>query len=229
MPSQHPKYGDATYMVFLVEDVIFHIPNRLLKQSQFFREMIKETHTGLELEGKDNEHPVSLGGISAFEMTSFLDVTQSPLLEGNSELTFSQWTAALHLATMWSFDGIQEKIIEQVDKTISAADPLDRIDASLKCRVEKWLHPAYVALCTRETGLSDAEAERLGIRRSTAIWRVRESLYRPNPPVNPPANSPPSVPTPWGFPPAPVRVPNVIPSDAKALDLVKKEEALKFS
>ncbi|KAG9041484.1 hypothetical protein FS837_012207 [Tulasnella sp. UAMH 9824] len=223
MPSQHPKYGDASYMVFLVEDMIFHVPNRRIRQSQFFREMLGGTHTGLELEGKDNEHPISLGGISAFEMASFLDVTQSPRLDEDSELTFSQWTAALHLATMWSFDDIRERIIQRVDKMISEVDPIDRIEASLKCRVEKWLHPAYVVLCKRETGLTDAEGERLGFRRSMAIWRVRESL-RPNRSRNP---APRLSPGPgWHFAP---EVPIHQDSDAKALDSINKEEALKFS
>lgn len=67
--------------------MIFEVPNRLLKQSQFFREMLEGTHTGLELGGKDDEHPITLGGISAFEITSFLDVTQSPCVYFVSFLT----------------------------------------------------------------------------------------------------------------------------------------------
>lgn len=77
---------------------------------------------------------------------------------------------------MWNFDRIRERVIEQMDKTISSACPLDRIDASLKCRVKEWLHPAYEDLCKRTTTLSDLEAERLGLRRSAAIWRIREWL-----------------------------------------------------
>ncbi|KAG8949670.1 hypothetical protein FRC04_008416 [Tulasnella sp. 424] len=176
MPSEHPKYGDATYLVFLVEDILFHVPLRRLKQSQYFRDMIEETHTGLESEGKSNEHPIFLSGISAFEMTSFLDALDSSFLSGDPKLEFAQWAAALHLATMWSFDDVREMIITHMDKTIETADPFDRIDASLKCRVEKWLHPAYQAICQRAEGLKDEEAERLGLRRSAAIWRIRESL-----------------------------------------------------
>ncbi|KAG8928402.1 hypothetical protein FRC00_001762 [Tulasnella sp. 408] len=227
MSSRHPKYGDASYTVF------------------------SGTPTGLELEGRNNEHPITLGEISAFDMTSFLDVTESRRLDGDSEPTFSQWIAALHLATMWSFDNIREKIIEQVEQTISTADPIDRIEASLKCRVEKWLHPAYVILCKRESVLSDAEAERLGLRRSMAIWRVREALR----PIQPPQPIQPSRPSTYRPPvqhgdqsgfikslfsptyelePEPFHYPDygdttVVLSDAKALDLIKKEEALKFS
>lgn len=35
--------------------------------------MIDESHTGTEGEGKSDENPIGLGGITAFEMASFLD------------------------------------------------------------------------------------------------------------------------------------------------------------
>ncbi|KAG8928404.1 hypothetical protein FRC00_001764, partial [Tulasnella sp. 408] len=147
---------------------------------------------------------------------------------------------------MWGFEDIREKIIEQVDKTILAEDPFDRIDASLKCRVEKWLHPAYVVLCKRETGLSDAEAERLGLRRSIAICRVRESLRSVQLP-NQRTSHPPlqyrrrgryddeyeeyeeyfdqPQPPPHVVPQAASS--NVMQSDAMALEMIRKEEALR--
>ncbi|KIO33645.1 hypothetical protein M407DRAFT_17608 [Tulasnella calospora MUT 4182] len=165
MPSKHSEFGDASYLIFLVDDMLFHIPLRRLKQSLHFRDMIDEAHTGSEGEGKSDEHRIYLSGISAFEMGSFLKAIDSP-----------EWAAALHLATMWNFDEVGEEIITTVDKMISTADPFERIDASIKCRVEKWLHPEYEALCTRRETLSDSEAERLGLPRAAAIWRIRERL-----------------------------------------------------
>ncbi|KAG8949671.1 hypothetical protein FRC04_008417 [Tulasnella sp. 424] len=235
MPSEHPKYGDASYMVFLIEDILFQVPIRRLKQSQYFHDMIDEAHTGLESEGKNNQHPIFLTGISAFEMTSFLDVLDASLLYGDPGLTSGQWGAALHLATMWSFDDIRERIILQMDKIISTVDAMDRIDTSLKCRVEKWLHPAYEELCKRATGLSDVEAERLGLRRSTAIWRIREALRSTQTPA---PQSDPYGPYPQrGYPGAfsSMRssswnppMPAVIIQTQNALDLIQREKALKF-
>ncbi|KAG8912375.1 hypothetical protein FRC01_005131, partial [Tulasnella sp. 417] len=173
MPSKHPKYGDASYLVFLVEDTLFHLPLRRLNQSQYFRDMMEEKNTGLEGEGNSDEKPIFLSGISAFEMASFLDATDASFLDGDPGLTFHQWAAGLHLATMWGFDDIRTNIIAKMDETISKIDPLDRIDASLKCRVEKWLHPAYKVLCTRDNGLSNDDAGRLGLDKSAAIWRIR--------------------------------------------------------
>ncbi|KAG8896367.1 hypothetical protein FRC01_011862, partial [Tulasnella sp. 417] len=176
MSSKHPKHGDASYLVFSVEDVIFHIPVRCLKQSQYFRDMIDDAHTGKELEGRSDDHPIVLGGISAFEMACFLDVLDSLFVFGDPGLSFEQWSAALHLATMWSFDDLRNSIISQMDKMTAKASPFDVASVSLKCRVEKWLHPAYAALCRREASFTDDEVEWLGIKRAAALWRIRESF-----------------------------------------------------
>ncbi|KAG8895011.1 hypothetical protein FRC00_008148, partial [Tulasnella sp. 408] len=170
MPSKDADFGDASYLIFL-------IPLRLLQQSQYFRDMIGAANTGSEGEGKSDEHPIRLDGISAFEMRSFLKAVDSPFIYGDPKLVFREWGAALHLATMWNFEEIRKGIITTVDKTISSANPFERIEVSIKCQVEKWLHPAYEALCTRAETLSDPQAEWLGIRRSAAIWRIRERCF----------------------------------------------------
>ncbi|KIO18813.1 hypothetical protein M407DRAFT_31527 [Tulasnella calospora MUT 4182] len=175
MPSKHAKYGDASYLVFLAEDTLFHIPVWQLRESQYFRDMIDECHTGSEGEGKSDENPIKLGGITAFEMACFLDALNARFLPGDPKLEFQQWAAALHLATMWTFNELRNDIITHVNKTISSASSMDRIDASLKCKVEEWLHPAYQALCERENGLTHEEAQHLGLGRAAAIWRIRES------------------------------------------------------
>ncbi|KAG8959707.1 hypothetical protein FRC00_001321 [Tulasnella sp. 408] len=159
-----------------VEDTIFHIPVRRLKQSQYFRDMIDDMHTGNESEGKSDDHPIVLGGISAFEMASFLDVLDTPFVFGDPGFSFEQWAAALHLATMWSFDDLRNSIFPQMDDMTADANPFDVINASLKCRVEHWLHPAYEALCRREDSFTDDEVEWLGIKRAAALWRIRESF-----------------------------------------------------
>ncbi|KAG9041477.1 hypothetical protein FS837_012200 [Tulasnella sp. UAMH 9824] len=180
MPSKHPKYGNTSYMVFQVEETLFHFPMRLLKQSQYFRDLIEEAHTGSETEGKSNENPICLARITAFEMASFLDVLEASYLYGDPQLSFKQWASALHMATMWAFDDIRDRIIMEMDKMISTQDPFDRIDLSFKFRVEKWLHPAYEALCQRSEGLNAEEIERLGPSRTVSCascgnqWNVRQ-------------------------------------------------------
>ncbi|KAG9025126.1 hypothetical protein FS837_005074, partial [Tulasnella sp. UAMH 9824] len=176
MSPKHPRHGDASYLVFLVEDTIFHIPVRRLRQSQYFRDMMDDMHTGDESEGKSHDHPIVQGGISVFEMASFLDVLDTLFVFGDAEFGFKQWAGALHLATMWNFDDLRSSIVTQMDYMTADADPFDIVDASLKCRVEHWLHPAYEALCRREDSFTNDEVEWLGIKRAAALWRIRESF-----------------------------------------------------
>lgn len=114
-----------------------------------------------------------------------------------------------------------------MDTILHTANPFEQIDASLKCRVEKWLHPAYDALCTRESGLTEDEAERLGFRRATAIWRIRESL-RPLPAPQPAPR--PAYNRGYGHYGTSITYQNP-PTVVKqsALALVQGEEALKYS
>ncbi|KAG8946676.1 hypothetical protein FRC00_009463 [Tulasnella sp. 408] len=161
-----------------VEDNLFQIPTRRLRESQYFSDMMDGSHIGSEGEGKSDENPICLGGVTAFEMESFLDALDARFWSGDPKLEFKQWAAALHLSTMWNFEELRKDIITHVNKTISNASPLDRIDASLKCKVEEWLHPAYQVLCERQTGLTDEEAQHLGLGRTVAIWRIRE-IRRP--------------------------------------------------
>ncbi|KAG9025125.1 hypothetical protein FS837_005073 [Tulasnella sp. UAMH 9824] len=159
-----------------VEDTLFQVPVRQLKQSEYFLSMVKEMSTKLEPEARESKSPIPLSGVSALEMESFLTALGASFLFGDPNLSFAQWAAALRLATIWSFDDVRERIIAQMDPILHTANPFDQIDASLNCRVEKWLYLAYEALCSRKNGLTEDEAERLGIRRATAIWRIRESL-----------------------------------------------------
>ncbi|KIO33637.1 hypothetical protein M407DRAFT_186679 [Tulasnella calospora MUT 4182] len=150
--------------------------------------MIEDADTGKESEGKSDDHPIVLGGISVFEMACFLDVLDTPFVFGDPEFSFEQWAAALHLATMWSFDDLRKRIICQMDDLTAYASPFDVITISQKCRVEKWLHPAYAALCRRQDSFTDDEVEWLGIKRAAALWRIRESLEFDKPLEIPPSS-----------------------------------------
>ncbi|KAG8893982.1 hypothetical protein FRC01_013237 [Tulasnella sp. 417] len=224
MPSEHSKYGDGSFFTFRVQDTLFQVPVRQLKQSKYFLSMIDEVSTELEPSAGRSKSPIFLSEVSALEMEAFLTALGAPFLLGDPKLSFHQWAAALHLATLWSFDYIRDKITGHMDNIIDTADPLDQIDASLKCRVEKWLHPAYEALCTREGGLTEDEAERLGFRRATAIWRIRETLRsRPAPQPSYKNTYPYS-----GFPQQ-YMTPPASSGYQDALPLIQKEEALKYS
>jgi len=91
-------------------------------------------------------------------------------------LNLAEWSAVLHLSTMWAFDKVRDLAIDQIDGLTQPA--MDRLDLAMKCQVSKWLEPAYVELCTREELLTLEDAERLGIRRFCALSQIREKRGR---------------------------------------------------
>lgn len=98
---------------------------------------------------------------------------------GNLNMTWEQWAAALHLATMWSFDQVRCYVITQMDIQIKAGSvhPLDRVDVATKCRVPEWVVPAYTELCERQNSLTVDEASHMSLPRLMAVCRIRE-IYR---------------------------------------------------
>lgn len=173
-PVRHPKHYIVDHLVFAVENYYYRIPVRTLRQSQYFQDMLDAEHTGDNVEGQSDEHPIVLIGITSFEIDSLLEVLNAPLIGGELVFTYEQWTAALHLATMWAFEDVRSYVINKLDAQLKTTNLFERIRIADKCRVEKWLHSAYKALCDREEPLSAAEGEFLGFQRMAAICRIRE-------------------------------------------------------
>lgn len=55
-----------------VEDTLFQVPVRQLKQSEYFLSMIKEMPSEVEPDAGTTKSPIFLSGVSALEMESFL-------------------------------------------------------------------------------------------------------------------------------------------------------------
>lgn len=175
--KRHARHYETNYLIFLVEGYLYRVPVGRLKESEHFKTMLESAHTGGDGEGQSDEHPITLEGISNFEMESFMDVIQVKLFTDEDKLDWKHKSAALHLATMWGFDDIRNGLITFMEKQIDSVDPFDRMETSLKCRVQNWFHPAIQCLCQRAEHLTAAEGERLGFVRLTAIYRLRET-YR---------------------------------------------------
>ncbi|KAG8887039.1 hypothetical protein FRB98_000664 [Tulasnella sp. 332] len=139
--------------------------------------MLENTDTGGTSEGTTDAHPIRLDLITTFEMDSLLTLLDARLMDDPPLFTIDQWSAALHLATMWHFDAIRKYAIQQIESQYADQSPLDRIALACKCQVGQWLHPAYLALCNRAEPLTVEEGEKLGYPRLMAICRLRESRY----------------------------------------------------
>lgn len=62
-----------------VEGYLYRVPVGRLKESEHFKSMLESAHMGGDGEGRSDEHPITLEGISNFEMESFMDVIQAKL------------------------------------------------------------------------------------------------------------------------------------------------------
>ncbi|KIO22953.1 hypothetical protein M407DRAFT_27523 [Tulasnella calospora MUT 4182] len=177
--SRHPLYYDSDYLTFAVDGYLFKLPVRRLKESKYFQDMLGSEHLGGSVEGKSDEHPITLGGITSFEMESFVGILDARVFGKEVQREWKQLAAALHLATMWEFEDVRTRLIKDMSQMISngGVEPLDRVEGSIQCRVSDWLHPAYQVLCDRKEGVTTEEAKRLGMDRLAAIYRVRDRRH----------------------------------------------------
>ncbi|KAG8913830.1 hypothetical protein FRC00_001490 [Tulasnella sp. 408] len=176
---RHPHYYGPELLTFAVDGYLFQLPVRRLKESKYFQDMLDSEHLGTSVEGRSDDHPIELKGITSFEMESFAEILDARVFDKAVMREWRQLVAALHLATMWDFEDLRTRLIKDMSQMIddSGVDPLDRIEVSMQCRVSDWLHPAYQVLCDRTEGVTTEEAKRLGMDRLAAIYRVRDRRH----------------------------------------------------
>ncbi|KAG9002101.1 hypothetical protein FRB93_011874 [Tulasnella sp. JGI-2019a] len=178
-PKRHTTFCTGTdQLVFLIENTLYGVPRTLLLQSTIFSSMLDMIDMGGSLEGRSDDHPITLGGITTFEMDNFLTLLYAHNLGAKLSFTIAQWSAALHLSTMWVFDSLRTYAIAEISSYHPNQCPFDRIDLAMRCQVAQWLFPSYESICTRWEPLTTEEMMRLGFERLTAIARIREAICR---------------------------------------------------
>ncbi|KAG8937469.1 hypothetical protein FRC00_005171 [Tulasnella sp. 408] len=183
MLRKYSSFGEkaasaVNHVMTEIDGYLFQLPVRRLKESKYFQDMLDSEHLGGSVEGTSDEHPIALGSITSFEMESFVDILDAPAFGKKKQREWKQLAAALHLATMWEFEDVRASLIEDMSQIISKneVEPLDRVEVSIQCRVNDWLHPAYQELCDRDEGVTTEEAKRLGMDRLAAIYRLPQQL-----------------------------------------------------
>lgn len=156
---------------FKIEDTLYGVNRCWLGCSTFFSELLSDGRTG-SLGGRPvrptsdsprwNNH-VRDGqlldsserqvGILRFKRDYVRDADARVLLRRVEEclvLTIEQWSAALHLATMWDLEDLRKYVIEHINAHFPNQHPLDRIDLAFMCHVDGWIHLAYVTPCASQ-------------------------------------------------------------------------------
>ncbi|KAG9022898.1 hypothetical protein FRB95_013998 [Tulasnella sp. JGI-2019a] len=167
---RHEKWGKKAFLRLLVEGTLYEIPENTIEDSKRFQ---RNEHPFI----RDVEYPIEVQDAMMWEMDALLMVLDARVVGTTREsLDIDQWSAVLHLATIWEFPALREHAIEVFDNRFHNQDALDRIELARRCDVAKWFQPAYRQLCERPESLSLDEAWRLGISQFVAISRIRDEL-----------------------------------------------------
>ena len=89
------------------------------------------------------------------------------------ELTDEEWMMALRISCVLKFESVNKL----ATKYLSDIDPATRIKIYKEHDVvdEEWVREALLQLVQRESPLSEAEAERIGLKISMEIFRLRHT------------------------------------------------------
>ncbi|KAG8942288.1 hypothetical protein FRC03_003374 [Tulasnella sp. 419] len=174
-PLRHSLYYSGEHIVLKIDETLYHVEKSVLCQFDTFRDMFEgaSLHNWNSGEGTSDDNPITLQGVTKFEMDGLLSVLSARWYKGKPKIDIEQWKAILHLSTMWEFGTLRDFAIGKIqDLKIPA---MDSLLLATKCRVQQWLKPAYVELCRRSALLSDQEAELLGLPIFAALSRLRET------------------------------------------------------
>ncbi|KAG8916232.1 hypothetical protein FRC02_004103 [Tulasnella sp. 418] len=177
---KHSTYDASRMLVLKVEDTLFQVDIRVLKQFEVLKDMFEHASefNPEKDEGHSEDNPIDLQGVSMFEIESLLHFFDpARILEGTDEIDLQQWSAILHLSTMWSYPKLRERAMTEIEKLNPSLK--DYILLSRKCNVPKWLELAYNQLCRRDEPITVEEGLVLGIEVFTRLCHLRELLIRP--------------------------------------------------
>ena len=90
----------------------------------------------------------------------------------------AEWMNLLSIANTYGLKRVYNRAVAQIEDIDVTVDPVNRVLLAKQLNINKWLAPAYVALCTRTDPIKASEAEKLGIYTFVTLVTARESLYR---------------------------------------------------
>lgn len=113
-------------------------------------------------------------------LSSLMEQSQTRCFDEPLRMRASEWSDALHIATMWRFEKLRKYIIKRIDEAGDMYTPLEHILMARRCRVGKWLLPAYMSLCTRDEPISEQEGHALGMSILVGLWNAKERFRGEN-------------------------------------------------
>jgi len=176
----HRLYFVDGNIIFRAGNILFNVHRYFfVRDSPLFQTMFfLPPGEGEEVEGRSDEKPIHLSGVSPIQFEHFLDILY-PLAFGVYSGGLSKWTDVLDLATRWEFDSIRALAIWELNAIPDEKIPLvNRIDIGRRLGIREWLLPSYVDFITRPGPVTIEEARILGMEDVVIIFQSREAIKR---------------------------------------------------
>ncbi|KLO15108.1 hypothetical protein SCHPADRAFT_825297 [Schizopora paradoxa] len=175
--TRHPHfYYEDGSLVILVETTLFRVYRTLLtRHSSVFSDVFL-MHPSNEHEGKSDEHPFILEGISCVDFERFMEALL-PRNPGSYALhSIEEWKSVLALATRWEVEPLRTLAMKHFESLpFTEFDAVDRILLATQYDFNNnWAFHAYMNLCVRAQALNGSEISRLGPEKSAQISQIRE-------------------------------------------------------
>ncbi|EIM91158.1 uncharacterized protein STEHIDRAFT_107771 [Stereum hirsutum FP-91666 SS1] len=188
-------------VAFRVENVLFKLPRQELAKSGVLEDMFNLPQLDPNhAEGREDEHPIHLPGVTAAEFRGFLKAvhlfhtsisvacdgnerSHLPLLPATTRtcddpnvVDRGHWTSCLKVTTLWQLNDIRKRAIAELDKL--EWNPIDKIVLAKNNRVSRWLIEEYERVIRED--LLDVEAvngrlgREIGITTTCLLFAVQK-------------------------------------------------------
>jgi len=166
-------------IIFRVEDTLFRVHRFFFtRESAFFRSKLPHPPPPGEFtKGSSDVHPLVLEGTLEADFERFLWVFYNPkysLYHASTE----EWTSILKLAHQWSFDGVKDLALRELERL--EIPPLRKIVIYQSYGVDRrLLQNAFTALAIRDKPMTIEEGQELGLETVIQLARARELVRAP--------------------------------------------------
>ncbi|KAM6503779.1 hypothetical protein JOM56_000722, partial [Amanita muscaria] len=148
-----------------VEDTMFRMDSHFLQRES-------ETLRGIIAASKADS--IRLKGTTVAEFRALWRYFYEGMYDDYKPST-TEWMDLLAIANTYGFTKVYRRAVYEIDDLDSAIDPIERILLAKRLKVNRWLAPAYAALCSRTDPITASEAEKLGMYTFVALVAARES------------------------------------------------------
>ncbi|KAF8345371.1 hypothetical protein F5887DRAFT_917358 [Amanita rubescens] len=162
------------HQVGLTEDTKFRLDSHFLQ---------RESETLKAIIAASKADSIRLDGTTVAEFRALWGYFYEGMYDDYKPST-TEWMDLLAIANTYGFTKVYRRAVYEIDDLDGAIDPIERILLAKRLKVNRWLAPAYAALCSRTDPITASEAEKLGMYTFVALVAARESFYRDNSPLN---------------------------------------------